>query len=84
MPRTIDERVRNVVAAELGFDVDARIASDALLTRELGADSNDLISLTLALEDEFAIEIPDDDAERLTTVREVIGYITQRVGTAAA
>lgn len=82
MANTIDQRVRAVIAAELGTD-EHSIATNDSLAVDLGADSSDRLSLTMALEDEFGIEIPDQDTERLTTVRDIIAYIQRLDGTAA-
>lgn len=82
MVLTVEQRVRAVIAEELGLRDEGAIASDASLDTDLGADSNDAISLTLALEDEFSIEIPDRDAEDLTTVRQIVDYVTRHAGTA--
>lgn len=71
MALTIEQRVRAVIAEELAVD-EQDIASEASLKVNLGADSHDAISLTLALEDAFGIEIPDADAEQLGTVRQVV------------
>jgi acyl carrier protein len=76
---TIAERVHAVIAEELGVDI---LSSGAALKGDLGADSMDVISLRLALEDEFTIAISDNDAEQLRTVSEVVAYIERR--TAAA
>lgn len=79
---TTADRVREIVRTELGCDADA-VRSSAQLQQDLGADSMDLLSLTMALEEDFQIEIPDDAAEDLTTVGQVIDYIQTRLaGTA--
>lgn len=79
---TIEDRVRTIVQRELGVS-DDELASAATLDN-LGADSLDRQSLTLALEDEFSIEIPDVDGKELATVRDIVGYVTARAGTATA
>jgi acyl carrier protein len=76
---TLAERVHAVIAEELGVDI---LSSGAALKGDLGADSMDVISLRIALEDEFTIAISDNDAEQLRTVSEVVAYIERR--TAAA
>lgn len=81
MDRTIDERVRAVIRQELGIAAHEDIASDQLLARDLGADSMDSYSLVSALEVEFAIEIPDHDIPELQTVRQLVAYVQERVGT---
>ena len=75
----IDLRVRTVISEQLGVDLD-EVTTDAMLGEQLGADSLDAIELTLALEDAFAIEIPDEDAQRLLRVSDVIAYVQQRAG----
>lgn len=84
MELTVDDRVRAVVRAELGIQSDELLAADATFTEDLGADSSDSYSLVMALEEEFGIEIPDNDLPELQTVRSVVRYITQRAGTATA
>lgn len=79
MDLTIDQRVRAVISQELGL-AEVLLASDATLATDLGADSSDQLSLTLALEDEFGIEIPDHDAQILRTVRQVVIYVQEKVG----
>lgn len=82
MELTIDERVRAVIAQELAVDpID--VTRDAQLGEQLGADSLDAIELTLRLEEEFAIEIPDGEAQQLISVGQVIDYVAARAGTAS-
>ena len=71
---TIEDRVKNVIKEQLGVK-EEEITRDASLMDDLGADSLDLIELVMELEEEFAIEIPDEDAENIHTVGEVITYI---------
>ncbi len=62
------------------FDVDENeITNDTSLVDDLGADSMDSLEITMALEDEFDIEIPDEDAEELRTVGEIVNYIESRI-----
>lgn len=79
----IEQRVRAILSEELGVPEDA-IFSDARLTVELSADSMDVHSLVMALEDEFNVEIPDHDLGELQTVRQLTHYLAVRVGGAAA
>jgi acyl carrier protein len=74
---TVPQRVRCVVAEELGFS-DDDIASDASIVTDLGADSHDRQNLTLQLEEEFDLEIPDRDGQQLLTVRQIVDYIERR------
>jgi acyl carrier protein len=78
MNRDIAVAVRRVVHQQLHVD-EARITPWSSLTKDLGADSLRLIELTLALEDEFGVEINDDDAESIRTVQDAIRFIETRV-----
>ncbi len=69
----IEERVKKIVAEQLGVKED--IANDASFVDDLGADSLDTVELVMALEEEFECEIPDDDAEKITTVQQAIDYV---------
>lgn len=76
MHNPVTERVCDVVCEELGV---TEAPTSASIDRDLGADSHDRQSLTLALEDAFGIEIPDRDAQGLKTVGEIAAYIEQRI-----
>jgi len=69
----IEERVKKIVAEQLGVKED--ISNDASFVDDLGADSLDTVELVMALEEEFECEIPDDDAEKITTVQQAIDYV---------
>ena len=69
----IEERVKKIVAEQLGVKED--IAIDASFVDDLGADSLDTVELVMALEEEFECEIPDDEAEKITTVQQAIDYV---------
>ncbi|WP_176507518.1 MULTISPECIES: acyl carrier protein [Pseudomonas] len=71
---TIEERVKKIVAEQLGVKVEAVTLSSSF-SEDLGADSLDTVELVMALEEEFEMEIPDDDAETLSTVQDAIDYI---------
>jgi acyl carrier protein len=71
----IEERVKKIVAEQLGVKED--IANDASFVDDLGADSLDTVELVMALEEEFECEIPDDEAEKITTVQQAIDYIVK-------
>ncbi|MFI3190669.1 acyl carrier protein [Crenothrix sp. D3] len=71
----IEERVKKIVAEQLG--VKEEIAIDASFVDDLGADSLDTVELVMALEEEFECEIPDEDAEKITTVQQAIDYVTK-------
>ncbi|GDX84426.1 MAG: acyl carrier protein [Methylococcaceae bacterium] len=70
----IEERVKKIVSEQLG--VKDEIANDASFVDDLGADSLDTVELVMALEEEFECEIPDDEAEKITTVQQAIDYVT--------
>jgi acyl carrier protein len=71
----VEERVKKIVAEQLGVKED--IANDASFVDDLGADSLDTVELVMALEEEFECEIPDDEAEKITTVQQAIDYIVK-------
>lgn len=68
------ERVKKIVVEHLGVDAD-KVTEGASFIDDLGADSLDTVELVMAFEEEFGVEIPDDDAEKITRVREAIAYI---------
>jgi len=71
----ISERVKKIVAEQLGVKSSEEVATEASFVDDLGADSLDTVELVMALEEEFECEIPDEDAEKITTVQEAISYI---------
>ena len=73
---SIEKRVKDIVAEQLGVD-EAQVTSDASFTEDLGADSLDTVELVMALEEEFDIEISDEDAEKIHTVQDAVDYITE-------
>ena len=74
---TIEDQVRGIIAEQLGAKAD-EIKDDASFVDDLGADSLDTVELVMALEEEFETEIPDEDAEKITTVQEAIDYVKAR------
>ena len=70
----IEQRVRKIVAEQLGVN-EAEIKNESSFVDDLGADSLDTVELVMALEEEFETEIPDDEAEKITTVQQAIDYI---------
>ncbi|SMO78886.1 acyl carrier protein [Balnearium lithotrophicum] len=70
----IEEKVKEIIADRLGVDPD-EVTPDASFIEDLGADSLDTVELVMALEEEFGIEIPDEDAENIKTVGDAIEYI---------
>jgi acyl carrier protein len=73
MSETAD-RVKKIVVEHLGVEGD-KVTEDASFIDDLGADSLDIVELVMAFEEEFAVEIPDDAAEKITTVKDAIDYI---------
>ena len=71
---TVEERVKKIVAEQLGIAED-EINSESSFTKDLGADSLDTVELVMAFEEEFGTEIPDEEAEKITTIQEAINYI---------
>jgi len=74
----IEQRVKKIVAEQLGV-AEADIKTESSFVDDLGADSLDTVELVMALEDEFEMEIPDDQAEKITTVQQAIDYATAHV-----
>ncbi len=72
----IAERVKKIVIEHLGVDT-AKVTDNASFIDDLGADSLDTVELVMAFEEEFEIEIPDDAAEKISTVKDAIDYISQ-------
>lgn len=72
----LQKRVSEIVAEQLGVDI-SEVTVDSSFIDDLGADSLDTVELVMALEEEFGVEIPDEDAEKITTVKEALEYIQQ-------
>ena len=72
----IFEKVKSITADQLGIDEDKIVMESAFLS-DLEADSLDIVELMMALEEEFNIEIPDEDVEKLSTVSDVVNYIKE-------
>ena len=70
----IDERVKKIVCEQLGVK-EEEVTTESSFVNDLGADSLDTVELVMALEEEFETEIPDEEAEKITTVKEAIDYI---------
>ena len=70
----IPERVKKIVVEHLGVD-EAKVTEEASFVDDLGADSLDTVELVMAFEEEFGVEIPDDAAEKILTVKDAIDYI---------
>ncbi len=74
----IEQRVKKIVAEQLGKD-EAEIKNESSFVNDLGADSLDTVELVMALEDEFEMEIPDEQAVKITTVQQAIDYAKAHV-----
>lgn len=74
----VTEKVKAIVAEQLGVKLE-EVKEDAKFIDDLGADSLDTVELVMALEEEFGAEIPDEEAEKLTTVGEAIKYISEKI-----
>jgi len=74
----LDERITEIIVAQLGATA-AEIVPEASFIDDLGADSLDIVELVMAMEEVFDIEIPDDDAEKLQTIGDAVGYLKARL-----
>jgi acyl carrier protein len=74
MASSIEEKVKQIIVEQLGVD-EAEVTPTASFIDDLGADSLDTVVLVMALEEGFGIEIPDEDAEKISTVKDAFGYI---------
>lgn len=74
----IEQRVKKIVAEQLGVN-ESEIKNDSSFVDDLGADSLDTVELVMALEEEFECEIPDEEAEKITTVQQAIDYVNAHV-----
>jgi acyl carrier protein len=74
---SIEEKVKNIIVEQLGVTAD-QVTLQASFIEDLGADSLDTVELVMAFEEEFGVEVPDEDAEKLLTVGDVVKYIEDR------
>ena len=74
----VAEKVKGIIAENLDVD-EQEITPDASFTEDLGADSLDIVELVMAFEEAFGIEIPDEDAEKITTVQQAIDYVKAHI-----
>ena len=75
----VADKVKSIIVEQLGVD-EEEVTQEASFTDDLGADSLDIVELVMAFEEEFGVEIPDDAAEKITTVKDAIDYIDQNKG----
>ena len=78
MSQNITTRVKEIVAEQLGLEADS-ITEEASFVDDLGANSLDTVELVMALEEEFGVEISDADAEKITSVKDAVKYLSERV-----
>ncbi len=74
----LEQKVKEIIADQLGVEIE-KLTEDAKFVDDLGADSLDVVELIMAFEEEFGIEIPDEDAEKIQTVGDVITYLKEKV-----
>ena len=76
----LDERVAEIIVEQLGVSRDEVVAESSFID-DLGADSLDIVELVMAMEEEFNVEIPDEDAEKIQTIGAAIAYLKGKLGT---
>ena len=75
---SVEEKVKNIIVEQLGVDMES-VTPEASFIDDLGADSLDIVELVMTMEEEFDLEIPDEDAEKIKTVNDVTNYIKAKV-----
>jgi len=75
----LEERIAEIIVAQLGVSRD-EVVAEASFTDDLGADSLDIVELVMAMEEEFDVEIPDEDAEKIQTIGAAIAYLKGKLG----
>lgn len=75
---SVEKKILHIIAEQLGINED-EIDKDASLIDDMGADSLDIVELVMAMEEEFEMEIPDEDAEKISTVQDIIEYVNRRL-----
>ena len=78
MSEDLESRIIEIIAEQLGMDP-TEIESESTYVDDLGADSLDIVELIMALEEEFEVEVPDEEAEKLLTVHQTVEYIRDRI-----
>jgi acyl carrier protein len=78
---SVEDRVKSIIVEQLGVDAD-EVTPDAAFVEDLGADSLDTVELIMAFEEEFGVEISDDEAEKIKRVKDAVEYIDKRAKTA--
>ncbi len=73
----VEEKVKELISKQLGIDI-AQVTPDASFVEDLGADSLDTVELVMAFEENFGVEIPDEDAEKIVKVQDAIDYIKNK------
>jgi len=77
MSESIEARVREIIVNELGVELE-KVTDDASFVEDLGADSLDTVELVMAFEEEFKLDIPDEDAEKMKTVGDAVRYLDKQ------
>ena len=76
---SLEDRLKGIIVDQLGVEAE-KVTANASFINDLGADSLDIVELVMAMEEEFGMEIADEDAEKLRTVQDVISFISARAG----
>jgi len=77
----IEDRVKNIIVEQLSVDAES-VTSEASFVEDLGADSLDIVELVMTMEEEFDLEIPDEDAEKIKSVKDVVSYVKDKAANA--
>ena len=77
MSASVEERVKNIICEQLAVETE-KVTPAASFIEDLGADSLDIVELVMTMEEEFDLDIPDEDAEKIKTVGDVVGYINTK------
>ncbi|MEO5355966.1 MAG: acyl carrier protein [Nitrospirae bacterium YQR-1] len=79
MSVNVEEKVKEIISKQLGIEL-AQIKPEASFVEDLGADSLDTVELVMAFEEAFSVQIPDEDAEKITKVEDAVNYIKNKLG----